>query len=75
MADIAKTNTLNAKGHYYVDTNCICCHVCALVAPSIFCEDEENLLMYVKKQPKTRKELELVQQAINECPTGSIGRV
>lgn len=72
MADLLKKNVLNVRGRYFVDTNCIDCHVCVLIAPHIFSEDDDKLLVYVRQQPQEQEE-KLVNQAIRECPTSSIG--
>lgn len=66
---------LTTKRHYYVDANCIDCHVCMLIAPTIFSEDEEKLVVYVKKQPESEYEVELVRRAASECPTASISQI
>ncbi len=62
----------NAPGRFYVSDDCVYCGVCNDIAPDIFGYDEENNTSYVKRQPETEEEIELVKEAIENCPTESI---
>lgn len=63
----------NHEGPYYVDTDCIDCHGCREIAPRHFGFDENTRLSYVMRQPETAEEKEMVNEAMNHCPTESIG--
>lgn len=63
----------NQGGPYYVDTDCIDCCGCREIAPRHFGFDEDTGLSYVMQQPETAEEKEIVNEAMNHCPTESIG--
>ena len=54
------------------EETCIGCGACVAIAPDIFELDTSTMKSKVKKQPETDEEVELVKQAAEACPTGSI---
>ena len=73
MATLSDRLSQNLPGAYYVDASCIDCDQCRVTAPHIFARDEESGLSFVRQQPATAEEVAMVDQAINECATCSIG--
>ncbi|TAG06776.1 MAG: ferredoxin [Verrucomicrobia bacterium] len=73
MADKIDKNPLNVSGKYYNDTNCIDCDLCREIAPQIFTRDDNEGLSYAHRQPVTEAEITLAEEALNSCPTESIG--
>jgi len=71
MADRNKTVPGNVPGNFFVDTTCINCDNCRILAPETFgyCGDYAG----VKRQPETAEEVRRAVQALICCPTGSIG--
>lgn len=73
MADRTQKNPRNVPGRFYNDLTCIDCGMCPEIAPEIFARDDEEGLSYVKKQPDSPEELAAAIEAMNACPTESIG--
>lgn len=73
MADPKERFEKNVEGKYYVDVTCIYCDLCRAVAPTVFAEDKDSGIAYVLKQPETDEEHELAREALEGCPTASIG--
>lgn len=73
MATLSDRLPTNVAGRYYVDSSCIDCDQCRVLAPDFFGRDEESAMSFVKKQPETAEEISTVEQAISECATASIG--
>ena len=73
MADPTDKNPLNVRGAFYNDLTCIDCDLCREIAPAVFTRDNLEGLSYVWKQPATPKEIMLAQEALESCPTESIG--
>lgn len=73
MADNTDKNPLNASGKYYNDNTCIDCDLCREIAPAFFIRDDNEGLTYVHRQPQTPTEIALAEEALNSCPTESIG--
>jgi len=73
MADSTNIVSQNVTGRFFVDTSCIYCELCTETAPSIFKESKEDGWAYVAKQPQTDDELAYASEALEGCPTGSIG--
>lgn len=71
MAKYELKNRQNIEGDFFVDTRCIGCSVCKNINSNIF--ELENNLSYVKKQAKTKEEIEDTLLAIVSCPVSSIG--
>jgi ferredoxin len=63
----------NVPGKVYVDQSCIVCDACVLAAPDNFEIHEEDGHAFVKKQPDSAEEEEMVQEAIEGCPVEAIG--
>jgi ferredoxin len=72
MASISDRLPTNAPGKYYVDSSCIDCDQCRVVAPDFFGRTDDGM-SFVTKQPVTTEETALVEDAINACATASIG--
>ncbi len=73
MADREDKNVLNVPGPYYNDSSCIDCDLCREMAPEIFTRDDDEGLTYVYRQPATQKERERALDALQSCPTETIG--
>lgn len=73
MADKENRFSSNASGRYYVDDTCIDCDICRNHAPLIFDKDEEIGFSIVVRQPVTKEEIELAEEARSSCPTDAIG--
>ena len=73
MADKANRLPVNAPGRYYVDDTCIECGLCREIAPQNFALDEATRFSFVQRQPDTGDEVVLVDDAVAQCPTESIG--
>ena len=73
MADKNNKFSENAPGSFYVDKECINCDACILVAENHFKTNEEASFTYVYRQPKTEKEKEACQEALEACPVEAIG--
>lgn len=74
MAENTEKNPLNVSGPYYGDTSCIDCDMCREIAPAIFVRDDDEALTYVARQPQNSDERQLAEEAVESCPTESIGR-
>lgn len=73
MAEIEDKLAENARGKYYVDSQCIDCDVCRDTAPKNFTRNDENGYSFVYKQPETPEELELCEESLMACPVEAIG--
>jgi len=73
MTDPDNIVARNVAGRFYVDKCCIYCELCTETAPSIFKENKEEGSAYVIKQPETEEELAYASEALEACPTESIG--
>jgi glyoxylase-like metal-dependent hydrolase (beta-lactamase superfamily II)/ferredoxin len=62
----------NAEGEFYVDSSCINCATCRIVAPSVFSLLGRDL-SYVRRQPASEAEQRRALMALVSCPTASIG--
>lgn len=72
MADPKYKVPANVSGSYYVDDTCIDCDQCRATAPAFFSVSDERL-SFVHRQPETAEERALVEEALQSCPTESIG--
>lgn len=75
MARLTDRLSKNAGGDFYVDTSCIDCAVCRMVAPASFARDDDARASVVVRQPTTEAELLRAKMALVACPTSSIGSV
>ncbi|MFT5906354.1 MAG: ferredoxin [Cryomorphaceae bacterium] len=73
MADREDKNPLNVTGKFYNDLSCIDCDFCREIAPNVFKRDDEEGESYVYRQPVTQEDLELAVEAMESCPTETIG--
>lgn len=73
MASLTDRLPQNALGRFYVDTQCIDCHLCHTTAPEFFRRDDELGLSVVYCQPVTAEEVALAEEAREGCPADSIG--
>jgi glyoxylase-like metal-dependent hydrolase (beta-lactamase superfamily II)/ferredoxin len=61
----------NVEGDFFVDSSCIDCDACRLIAPTVFRDTGDQSAVF--HQPETADELLRAQQALITCPTASIG--
>lgn len=73
MADLENKVLENVYGKFYVDNTCIDCDLCRTIAPEHFKRQEEEGYTYVYNQPKNEEEQQHCLEAIDACPTESIG--
>lgn len=75
MADCNSKTKGNIGGSFYVDTECISCDACILVAEKHFRLDtsSEPAFAFVYKQPQTKEEEEACVEAMESCPVEAIG--
>lgn len=73
MANILDRLPQNAPGRFYVDSTCIDCGLCPSTAPAHFRRDDEMGQSFVFRQPVTEEEITLCREALEGCPTESIG--
>ena len=73
MAEIEDKLKENIRGKFYVDRQCIDCDVCRDTAPKNFTRNDENGYSFVYKQPETKEEIELCEEARDACPVEAIG--
>lgn len=71
MADAALRLPENVEGDFYVDSTCIDCDACRVLAPTVFSDERDQ--SFVFHQPETDEELLAAQKALITCPTSSIG--
>jgi len=73
MADATDKNPLNVPGAFYNDLSCIDCDLCREIAPETFTRDDLEGLSYVWKQPSNPNQIALANEALESCPTETIG--
>ena len=73
MAERTERLPQNVVGPYYVDSTCIDCDMCRSTAPDSFRRDEKIGMTIVYRQPVSREEHALAEEAKQGCPTESIG--
>jgi ferredoxin len=62
----------NFPGKYFVTEECEGCAYCALVAAAHFEFDKKSNTYFVCRQPEGGAELELVIEAMDDCPVSAI---
>ncbi|MGA9115675.1 MAG: ferredoxin [Bacteroidota bacterium] len=62
----------NVPGRYYVSEDCDGCAYCASVAPENFDFDRPTNTYFVSRQPSTPDELDLMREAMDDCPVDAI---
>lgn len=73
MATLSERNPDNVPGRYYVDSSCIDCDQCRILAADIFGRNAEVGYSYVQRQPASDDEIALTEEALGACATASIG--
>jgi ferredoxin len=73
MPDLIERKPENVIGKFYVDTTCIDCDLCRATAPHFFARDAETGQSFVYLQPKTEADIALAHEALEGCPSNSIG--
>jgi len=73
MATLAERLPYNVAGRFYVDSTCIDCDQCRVIAPENFARNEETGTSYVSKQPSNDEEVAKCKEAADACATASIG--
>ncbi|MDO8539205.1 MAG: ferredoxin [Opitutaceae bacterium] len=73
MASLSDKNPDNLPGPYYIDSTCIDCDQCRVIAPDFYARNDDTGLGYVKCQPVTADEVALAEEARLACATESIG--
>ncbi len=73
MATYENRYSKNLPGRYYVDDTCIDCDLCRELAPAHFKRDDDLGQSFVCRQPATAEELRMCEEAVEMCPTNSIG--
>ncbi|HJQ40073.1 MAG TPA: MBL fold metallo-hydrolase [Thermoanaerobaculia bacterium] len=71
MAEAALKLPDNVPGDFFVDSTCIDCDACRVLAPTVFSDAGDQ--SFVFHQPETAEELLAAQKAQITCPTSSIG--
>lgn len=71
MAQVALKLAGNVEGDFFVDSSCIDCDACRVIAPSVFADSGDQSAVF--HQPETPEELLAAQRALISCPTASIG--
>ena len=64
----------NVAGRYYVCERCDGCAYCGGVAPGNFDFDKSSNTYFICRQPETDREIELVAEAVEDCPVDAIIR-
>ncbi|MCB1225919.1 MAG: ferredoxin [Verrucomicrobiales bacterium] len=73
MPDLTERLPQNVPGQFYVDSTCIDCDQCRSTAPLFFQRDDDIGMSVVVRQPQTESEIDLAMDALDGCPTESIG--
>ena len=63
----------NVDGPFYVDTQCILCHLCSDMSPNHFKESEDGDHDTVWNQPTTDEEIMECLETLEHCPVDAIG--
>ena len=74
MATKTTKQPRNVPGSFYVDETCIDCDLCRENAPAFFRRDDDRGYSYVWKQPGTEEEIAQATEALDGCPSDSIGK-
>jgi ferredoxin len=75
MPNLDDRLTENLPGLFYVDSSCIDCDQCREHAPLFFTRHDDIGMSVVSRQPLTEEDIDLCQEALEGCPTESIGRM
>jgi ferredoxin len=63
----------NMNDKYFIDTECIACGTCLDIAPNNIKFSADNDHAFVFKQPQNDQEKKSFDEAMEGCPTESIG--
>ena len=74
MANILDRLPQNVPGRFYVDSTSIDCDLCHGHASAFFRRDDDIGQSFVFRQPVTEEEIALCREALEDCPTESIGK-
>jgi len=74
MPNIEDRLPQKALGRFYVDNTCIDCDLCRGNAPDFFRRDDGIGFSVVFRQPVTDEEIQSCVDALEGCPTESIGQ-
>ena len=73
MAEQTDKHPLNAPGAFFNDSTCCDCDLCREIAPAVFRRDEDTGASYVWRQPVSEEEIAAAREAMEGCPTETIG--
>jgi len=73
MANRNEKNPGNVPGPFYVDTTCIDCDMCRELAPATFRRNDDLGVSIAFHQPANEEELAQARDAMENCPTNTIG--
>lgn len=73
MANRNQKTAGNVAGPFYVDDSCIDCDICRKEFPEYFSRNDDGGFSVVHRQPQTPAEWARAQEALESCPTESIG--
>jgi len=73
MADREDRYSENVEGPFYTDTTCTDCDLCRVTAPATFTRHNVDGQTYVYRQPVTEEEIRMANEAMESCPTQTIG--
>ena len=73
MSNRNEKNPGSVPGPFYVDNTCIDCDMCREIAPATFRRDDNLGMSVVYLQPVTAEELAQAREALESCPTNTIG--
>lgn len=73
MADLTDRLSENAPGRFYVDSTCIDCDRCRSDFAAFFRRDDDIGQSFVFRQPTTAEEIAQCIEALEDCPSNSIG--
>ena len=73
MSDLSARLPENAPGKYYIDDGCINCGLCVMIAPNNVQVNEAAGIQFISKQPALPSEANQMEEALDACPTESIG--
>jgi ferredoxin len=62
----------NVEGKFFTTEDCDGCAYCAAVAPDNFDFDKSTNTYFVSRQPKDELEVEVVTEAMEDCPLDAI---
>ena len=64
----------NTDGNYFVHDACIACDTCTQIAPEHFKLTADYDHAVVTKQPCSKVQIDICNEAIDACPVAAIGK-